>query len=112
MKNMKRLVVYVAVFSLCVVVAQPVSAGFMDGLKNVTSKATNLVSKESKTSTDQVDTGAILNKKEFHAGYSKDFQDAKSDIENGKVEKAYKAREKYITKKRKIRMSFLLGSNP
>lgn len=113
MGKMLKLAVSVVVTVFSVLAVQPVSAGFMDGLKNVTSKATSLVQKEdvapapvtasttdSSCKTAQA-AATILNKKEFYAGYSKDFQEYKADMEKGKVDKAFTAREEYIAKKKK-----------
>ncbi len=111
MLDMKRLVACVAAIAISVFAVQPAAAGFMDGLKNVAGKATSLVKKDdvapaNATATNNAANGetavaTILNKKEFYAGYSKDFQDCKSDMEKGKVEKAFTKREKYIAKKKK-----------
>jgi len=110
---MKKLNVFIAVLALSALAVQPVSAGFMDGLKSVTDKASSLVKKDSTASTSTaasntvshdktaVTAEKILNKKEFYAGYSKDFQEYKSDIEDGKVDKAFTEREEYIAKKKK-----------
>ena len=104
MNRARRLVVFFAVATFLSVGALTASAGFFDDLKNAADSATNSITNTQKskpsTTKKKVSDGSILNVNEYYAGYSKDFQAVKKDIESGKVEKAYQNREKTVTDKK------------
>lgn len=100
MNRARRLVIFITVAAFIFVGAVTAFAGFFETLTEVANTATDSIQDSqtkapaTKRATTKTTGGSILNLNEYYAGYSKDFQNVKADIESGKVEKAYQSRQK------------------